>query len=108
MEPAAFQTNSLMNTPYYTGNMISDYDQTRDSSAKWYETINALVKGDPVKAMEVLTDVVRGEGGAAGRPWPLYLPLGDLAVAGITEKCHRVLKVIDEWKDVTTGLNLDS
>ncbi|KAF8140725.1 hypothetical protein K438DRAFT_1692543 [Mycena galopus ATCC 62051] len=107
VEPAAFRTNSLMGTPYYAGNMISDYDKTREQSIKWYETINGLAKGDPAKAMEVLTDVVRGEGGAVGRPWPLYLVLGDLGVAGISEKCHRMLKVIDDWKEVTTGLNVD-
>ncbi|KAJ6466829.1 hypothetical protein C8R45DRAFT_1020256 [Mycena sanguinolenta] len=107
VEPAAFRTNSLMNTPYYTGNAIPDYDKMREQSLTWYETINGLVKGDPVKAMEVLTDVVRGEGGAAGRPWPLYLILGDIGVAGVSEKCHRMLKVIDDWRDVTTGLNVD-
>ncbi|KAJ6551335.1 hypothetical protein B0H19DRAFT_950510 [Mycena capillaripes] len=107
VEPAAFRTNSLMNTAYYTGNKIQDYDEMREKSIKWYETINGLVRGDPAKAMEVLTDVVREEGGAAGRPWPLYLILGDIGVAGITEKCHRILKVIDDWKDVTTGLDVN-
>ncbi|KAJ7233847.1 hypothetical protein B0H12DRAFT_1143358 [Mycena haematopus] len=106
VEPAAFRTDSL-NALYYTGNMIPDYEKTREQSIKWYETITGLVKGDPVKAMEVLTDVVRGEGGAAGRPWPLYLILGDIAVAGVSEKCHKMLKVIDDWKDVTTGLDVD-
>ncbi|KAF7369114.1 NAD(P)-binding protein [Mycena venus] len=107
VEPAAFRTNSLTATDYYTGNKIADYEETRESSIKWYDTINGLARGDPVKAMEVLTDVVRGEGGAAGRPWPLYLVLGNIGVAGVSEKCHRMLKVIDDWKDVTTGLDVD-
>ncbi|KAJ7678091.1 hypothetical protein DFH06DRAFT_1316878 [Mycena polygramma] len=107
VEPAAFRTNSLMNTEYYTGNLIPDYAEMREKSIEWYETINKLVKGDPAKAMEVVTDVVRGEGGATGRPWPLHLFLGDIAVAGITEKCNQMLKVIDDWKDVTTGLDVD-
>ncbi|KAJ6504110.1 hypothetical protein C8R47DRAFT_1038358 [Mycena vitilis] len=105
VEPAAFRTNSLMNTEYYTGNPIPDYAEMREKSIKWYETITAICS-DPAKAMEVVTDVVRGEGGAAGRPWPLHLFLGDIAVAGITEKCTQVLKVIDDWKDVTTGLDV--
>ncbi|KAJ7489330.1 hypothetical protein FB451DRAFT_1362242 [Mycena latifolia] len=108
VEPAAFRTNSLLNTPYYTGNKIPDYDEAREKYSQWYSTVNGLVKGDPVKAMEVLTDVVRGEGGAAGRPWPLYLFLGDVAVQGIADKCHRILKVIDDWKDVSTGLDVDA
>jgi hypothetical protein len=108
VEPAAFRTNSLMNTPYYTGNEIPDYAEMREKSIKWYDTLHGLVKGDPAKAMEVLTDVVRGEGGAAGRPWPLYLILGDVGVSGISEKCHQILRVIDDWRDVSTGLNVDS
>ncbi|KAJ6466020.1 hypothetical protein C8R47DRAFT_1154158 [Mycena vitilis] len=107
VQPAAFRTNSLMNTEYYTGNEILDYAEMRERSIKWFETVHNLVKGDPSKAMEVVTDVVRGEGGAAGRPWPLYLFLGELAVTGITEKCNQILKVIDDWKDVTAGLNVD-
>ncbi|KAJ6598424.1 hypothetical protein DFH09DRAFT_1131739 [Mycena vulgaris] len=107
VEPAAFKTNSLLSTPYYTGNEIPDYDAARKTSIEWYNTVNGLVRGDPAKAMEVLTDVVRGEGGATGRPWPLYLFLGDVAVQGITDKCHSILQVIDDWKDVSTGLNVD-
>ncbi|KAJ7705431.1 hypothetical protein B0H17DRAFT_1037936 [Mycena rosella] len=108
VEPAAFRTNSLMNTPYYTGNKIADYDGMREKNMQWYSTVNGMIKGDPAKAMEVLTDVVRGEGGAVGRPWPLYLFLGDVAVQGIAEKCYRILKVIDDWKEVSTGLDVDA
>lgn len=107
VEPAAFATNSLLNTPYYEGNKISDYDAERTRSIAWYETISKLVKGDPAKAMEALTDVVRGEGKAAGRPFPLFLVLGDIGVKGINEKCETVMKTIEEWKDVSTGLDFD-
>ncbi|KAJ7040672.1 hypothetical protein C8F04DRAFT_995408 [Mycena alexandri] len=107
LEPAAFRTNGLTGTPYYTGNKLSDYDEARTKSIAWYDTIGHLFKGDPAKAMEVLTDVVRGEGKAAGRPFPLFLVLGDVGVQGITEKCETVLKNIEEWKDVSTGLNSD-
>ncbi|KAJ6557648.1 hypothetical protein B0H19DRAFT_1148273 [Mycena capillaripes] len=57
--------------------------------------------------MEAMVDVVRGECTAAGRPWPLYLILGDLGVSGVTEKCEQVLGVLDEWRDVSTGLDFD-
>ncbi|KAJ7176720.1 hypothetical protein C8R46DRAFT_1077146 [Mycena filopes] len=107
VEPAAFKTSSLVNTPYYEGNKISDYDAERTRSIAWYETINKLVKGDPAKAMDALTDVVRGEGKAAGRPFPLFLVLGDIGVKGIIEKCETVMKTIEEWKDVSTGLDFD-
>ncbi|KAJ7621262.1 hypothetical protein FB45DRAFT_928816 [Roridomyces roridus] len=107
VEPAAFRTHALGSVPYFLDNKIPDYDADREKYIKWFETIDGFIKGDPVKAMEVLTDVVRGEGKAAGRPWPLYLLLGDVAVQGISEKCHSMLKVIDDWRDVSTNLDLD-
>ncbi|KAJ7277216.1 hypothetical protein C8J57DRAFT_1308822 [Mycena rebaudengoi] len=84
IEPAAFRTDSLVKSTIYRGNEIEDYDEMRDQAVERYKTVHRNLKGDPAKAMEVLTDVVRGEGKAAGRPWPLYLILGDLGVQGIT------------------------
>ncbi|KAJ7239361.1 hypothetical protein C8J57DRAFT_1372952 [Mycena rebaudengoi] len=107
VEPAAFRTDSLVKSTIYRGNEIGDYDEMRDQAVERYKTVHRNLKGDPAKAMEVLTDVVRGEGKAAGRPWPLYLILGDLGVQGITDKCHRILQVMDDWKDVSTGLDID-
>ncbi|KAJ6609033.1 hypothetical protein B0H10DRAFT_2065674 [Mycena sp. CBHHK59/15] len=107
VEPAGFKTDGLIKNSVYMGNKIPDYDEMREKSVQWYKTVAGMVKGDPAKAMEALTDVVRGEGKAAGRPWPLYLILGDLGVQGVTEKCHRILQVMDDWKDVSTGLDVD-
>ncbi|KAJ7124628.1 hypothetical protein C8R43DRAFT_1031057 [Mycena crocata] len=107
VEPAAFRTDALINNSVYTGNPIADYDTMRDEAAEWYKKVHRNLKGDPAKAMEAVTDVVRGEGKAAGRPWPLYLMLGDLGVSGVTEKCEKILHLMDEWKDVSTGLDID-
>ena len=52
-------------------------------------------------------DVVRGEGVAKGRPWPEYLFLGDGIEASVRGKSSKVLKVLDEWVDVTRNLNFD-
>ncbi|KAJ7220573.1 hypothetical protein GGX14DRAFT_694922 [Mycena pura] len=106
-EPAAFRTNTFANTPYYTANQITDYDVLRGQSQEWYERMHRSVTGDPKKAMRVLTDVVKGEGAAAGRPWPLYLALGDVAVHGITDKCQTMLNVVEEWRDVSTALDMN-
>ncbi|KAF7324617.1 NAD(P)-binding protein [Mycena kentingensis (nom. inval.)] len=109
VEPAAFRTNTFNNTPYWLNprDLISDYDETRATSQEWYERMHRVIKGDPHKGMEAVVDVVRGEGQAADRSWPLYLPLGDLAVQGIEEKCKQMLKVVEDWRDVSTGLDVD-
>ncbi|KAJ6557644.1 hypothetical protein B0H19DRAFT_1210449 [Mycena capillaripes] len=107
VEPAAFRTDALIKNPVYTGNPIAEYDAIRAAAAERYKTGHRMLKGDPAKAMEAVVDVVRGEGKAARRPWPLYLILGDLGVSGVTEKCEQVLGVLDEWRDVSTGLDFD-
>ncbi|KAJ7438655.1 hypothetical protein B0H11DRAFT_1829209 [Mycena galericulata] len=107
VEPAAFRTDALIGNSVYTGNPIPDYDQMRTEAAERYRKAHRMLKGDPAKAMEAVVDVVRGEGKAAGRPWPLYLILGDLGVSGVTEKCDRILHLLDDWRDVSTGLDID-
>ncbi|KAJ7720465.1 hypothetical protein DFH07DRAFT_933087 [Mycena maculata] len=107
VEPAAFRTDALIKNTVYMGNKIPDYDAMRAEAVKRYKNTQRMLKGDPVKAMEAVVDVVRGEGKAAGRPWPLYLILGDLGVSGVTEKCDRILHLLEDWKDVSTGLDYD-
>ena len=72
-----------------------------------YNAISGSINGDPDKAAEAIVDVVRGEGIAKGRPWPEYLFLGDGAEVSVREKCSKVLKVLDEWVDVTRNVNFD-
>jgi len=62
--------------------------------------------GDPNKAMEIVVDVVRGEGVAAGKPWPLYLVLGEDAEEAIRTKCKKMLDHLDEWRDVVRSPKL--
>jgi hypothetical protein len=57
--------------------------------------------------MEVVVDVVRGEGKAKGRPWPLYLALGDDADANIRQRSMSLLKHVDQWGDVIKSVNFD-
>ncbi|KIP01301.1 hypothetical protein PHLGIDRAFT_123478, partial [Phlebiopsis gigantea 11061_1 CR5-6] len=58
-------------------------------------------------AMALLADVVRGEGAARGRPWPLYLPLGREAEDAIRDKCRVLTDVLDAWGPVLRDTRLD-
>ncbi|KAJ8582665.1 hypothetical protein M405DRAFT_749909, partial [Rhizopogon salebrosus TDB-379] len=62
--------------------------------------------GDPMKAMKVVVDIVRGEGVAVGREWPLYLVLGEDAERDVRNKCTKILKHLDEWQDVIRDVNV--
>ena len=65
------------------------------------------LRGDPSKAMELLVDVVRGEGKARGKAWPLYLPLGSTAEEAVRGKAETMLGVLEEWGEIIRDLDLD-
>ena len=73
-----------------------------------FASIPGREPGDPDKAVEAVVDVVRGEGVAEGRAWPDYLFLGDDAEAAVRDRCSKVLKVLDEWADVTRNVSFSS
>ncbi|CAK5274190.1 unnamed protein product [Mycena citricolor] len=107
VEPGAFN-NGMYRNPYFTENPISDYDTMRQTSIARFAAVPGTEKGDRVKAMELLADVVRGEGKAAGRPWPGRLPLGEDAERDMRIKCKRVVDGLDQWTDLISNVNLDS
>ncbi|KIK98636.1 hypothetical protein PAXRUDRAFT_31063 [Paxillus rubicundulus Ve08.2h10] len=65
------------------------------------------IYANPFDAMNAMVDVVRGEGAAAGREWPLYLVLGKDADIDIRNKCAKMIRHLDEWSDVVRGVDLD-
>ncbi|KZT25927.1 hypothetical protein NEOLEDRAFT_1156057 [Neolentinus lepideus HHB14362 ss-1] len=84
-----------------------DYYELRASAQAFYDSINGTQKGDRVKRMETVVDMVRGEGRAAEKEWPLYLPLGVAAENTIRDVCQRMLGILDEWKDVMQNVDVD-
>lgn len=108
VEPGAFMTEGIYGQPFFTSNPIPAYDDMRAASKARFASVPGTEKGDPTKAMQVVVDVVRGEGVAKGRPWPGYLVLGEDAENDVRTKCSKVLKVLDEWVDVARGVNFDN
>ncbi|KAJ6606389.1 hypothetical protein DFH09DRAFT_1241948 [Mycena vulgaris] len=107
VEPSAFRT-SMMNAAGAFDGMtgedgIADYDQPRNATLNLFKKLPAP-PGDPVKAMEAVVDVVRGEGVAAGRPWPTYLVLGSDAEKAILAKTEKLKTHLEEWSDVVRGV----
>ncbi|KAG1723193.1 uncharacterized protein EDB91DRAFT_182379 [Suillus paluster] len=107
VEPGAFRTENIYSNKFDTWtNPIPDYDDQRAQSLVRYEGMAGNQPGDPMKAMKVVVDVVRGEGVAAGREWPLYLVLGEDAETDVRNKCATMLKHLDEWQDAIRDVNL--
>ena len=95
----------MLGLEYFTGNPIADYNELRAASIALYESIPRAANGDPDRAAEAIVDVVRGEGVAKGRPWPEYLFLGEGTEEAVRGKCSKVLKILDEWVDVTRNVH---
>lgn len=104
--PGAFRTEGRVGQDIFQGNKIADYNELR-------ELVGEKIRnppdtgGDPKKAMEILVDVVRGEGVAEGKAWPLYLPLGRDAEQAILDKTETVGEVLKEWKDVICSTDFE-
>ncbi|KIJ62302.1 hypothetical protein HYDPIDRAFT_176618 [Hydnomerulius pinastri MD-312] len=107
VEPGSFRTEGIYVNPFDISNPIADYEEQRADSLVTYNAADGKQPGDPVKAMNAVVDVVRGEGVAAGREWPLYLVLGKDAERDIRNKCARMIRHLDEWGDVVRGVDLD-
>jgi len=105
VQPGAFRTEGILNGTMYKDDRISDYDEIRDDMERRWKSTKFI--GDPAKAMDVVVKVVKEEGVAAGRPWPLFLFLGESAERSVKDRCGLVLNLMDEWRDVTKDLNFD-
>lgn len=105
VEPADFLTNGTITHPVFEANPISDYNEQRKAAKDRIKHIDP--KNDPAKGMKILVDVVRSEGVARGRKWPLYLPLGPEAAEGIRAKIGIMQDVLDEWGDVIKDTRIE-
>ena len=95
------QANTLLFHP------IEDYRSLRENGIARYAKQNGKQPGDPYKAMNAVADVVRGEGTAKGRPWPLWLVLGKDAEEDLRNSCVQRLKNLDAWQDVARSTTVD-
>lgn len=107
MAPGAFGTEGIYSNGFHHENKLIEYDDMRAASAKRFASVPGSEKGDPVKAMEVVVDVVRNEGVAKGKPWPGLLVLGEDSERDIRSKCQATLQTLDNWGDVARNVNLD-
>lgn len=61
---------------------------------------NPVLPGDTKRGVEVILDLIRGEGGAQGREVPKALPLGTDCFEAVESVCTGALETLKEWKDV--------
>jgi hypothetical protein len=69
--------------------------------ANWDSAYDGKQPGDPAKGVEVVLDIVRGEGLAAGKAFPTSVALGSDCYKTIKEEAEGVLGRLQEWRAVS-------
>ena len=84
-----------------------DYNDLFAAMVAGVGAVDGNQRGDPVKCVERMIDVVKSEGMAVGRPMPKRLPLGADSMEIMRTKCLETLKMCDDWKDVICSTDLE-
>jgi len=90
-----------------SGTPLKGYEAVRRRMDEFPQKHAAIPKSDPVLGMNVLADVVRGEGRAASHgPSPFWLFLGEDCMRDVRARVEKMLSTMEEWKDVGSNLGL--
>ena len=84
-----------------------DYNTIFAAMVAGVGAVDGNQRGDSVKCVERMIDVVKSEGMAAGRPMPKRLPLGPDSMEIMRTKCLETLQMCDEWKDLICSTDLE-
>ncbi|KAJ6596158.1 hypothetical protein DFH09DRAFT_1024016 [Mycena vulgaris] len=77
---------------------IEDYNEMSARANDALVAYNGKQPGDPLKGVEVVLDIVRGEGLAKGKPFPTSVALGSDCYNAIKAESEGVLKRLEEWR----------
>ncbi|KAF9461445.1 hypothetical protein BDZ94DRAFT_1167682 [Collybia nuda] len=80
---------------------IPDYKPIVEKSEAALQAYNGKQPGDPLKGVEVMLDVVRGEGVAVGKSFPISLSLGSDCFGVVKASSEATLARLHEWEEVT-------
>ncbi|KAK1498621.1 retinol dehydrogenase [Colletotrichum tamarilloi] len=103
VEPGFFRTELLnANNTVYVETKNPDYKPIVDPLYAQFKGAHQQQPGDPAKAVSRIIDTVGSRGSAQGRPLPVSLALGPDAVSQLTKKCADTIKLVDDWKEVSS------
>ncbi|KAG6872572.1 hypothetical protein C0995_008723 [Termitomyces sp. Mi166 len=83
------------------GVRIPDYERVTDTDNAFMDRFDGSQPGDPTKGVELIVDVVRGEGVAHGKPFPTVLAVGSDCYNIAKTESEKTLMRLEEWKDVS-------
>jgi len=106
VQPGSFRTECITH-PNFAQKKIKDYQEVDQKTKSFFLAVNGKQPNDPERGMDVVVDVVRGEGTATGRPFPLWLALGADAVRDIRNKATRIVESLDMYQDLSVAVGYD-
>jgi len=107
MEPGRFRTKLLSSQNMKKVQpIVADYSELSKATIAGLEQEDRKQPGDPVKFVEHVLDLVRGEGIAKGREVPFRLPLGKDVYEEVKRKCEETLKLLANWEEVINGTDI--
>ncbi|ETW75276.1 hypothetical protein HETIRDRAFT_331537, partial [Heterobasidion irregulare TC 32-1] len=102
--PGSFRTPGIY-PPTIVGDPLPGYERLRADTEKRLTTlVTRPNQGDPMRGMDVVVDVVKGEGREEPSEWPLWLFLGEDAMSDVRAKIGRITKALDAWESVGSNL----
>ncbi|KAI5477884.1 hypothetical protein MNV49_005777 [Pseudohyphozyma bogoriensis] len=108
VSPGYFRTNFLASPPPPSGLQIPDYAAISTAMRSALVAVNQNQPGDPVKGVNVIIDVVLGEGKMEGKKeMPVRLPLGRDAFGVLEDVARRAKETVEEWKGIAGDTDCD-
>ncbi|KAL4812091.1 hypothetical protein BDW67DRAFT_189025 [Aspergillus spinulosporus] len=107
VEPGQFRTELLgPSNSMFVETEILEYQGAANASFGAFRSAHGRQRGDPVKGVARIIDVVKGEGEASGREWSGELVLGPDAVGAIRKKCDKMLRLLHEWEGLSSSTDV--
>ncbi|ESK94777.1 serine 3-dehydrogenase [Moniliophthora roreri MCA 2997] len=80
---------------------IQDYNEVTGEYEAALQAYNNKQPGDPLRGVEIMVDIVRGEGVAKGKTFSNNIQLGSDCYETVKTECEEALRQLEEWKDVS-------
>jgi hypothetical protein len=88
------------------GAPLPGYENVHAGIDAMIESVAGVPKSNPMLGMDVLVDVVRGDGRTTGRKQlPLWLFLGEDCMRDVSARLNNMGSIMDEWEAVGTRIN---
>ncbi|KAF9475750.1 NAD(P)-binding protein [Pholiota conissans] len=81
--------------------VIEDYKETGEAVNAALLAFDGTQKGDPVRGVNVIMDVIKREGVAQGKEVPSGFSLGQDCYETVKESCEKTLESLEAWRQVS-------